>query len=127
MKFINRKSAIALGLVLVLTICANSVRAGKPSVIPAWYNDEVVSIIPGVSGNVVGVDKQAIANKVANPLYVVAGQQVNHILGVATTGVAGYNPYWDIVTVTVNSDRDLATDPFTSEAEILAADRKSVE
>src|SRR5256885_1215721 len=68
-----------------------------------------------------GGDKQAIANNVANPLYVVAGQQVNHVLGVATTGVAGYNPYWYLVFVTVNSDRDLATDPFISEAEILAA------
>ena len=121
MKVVNRISAIALGLALVLTICANSVRAGAPTRIPAWFNDAIVSIIPGVSGNVVGVTKDAIATHVANPLYVVAGQQVDHILGVAAPGVAGYNPYWDIVIVTVLNGRNLATDPFTSEDEILEA------
>jgi len=121
MKVINRISAIALGLALVLAICANSVRAGKPSVIPAWFNGEIVHIIPGVSGNVVGVNHQAIADKVANPLYVVSGQQVDHVLGEAIPGMAGYNPYWDVVFVTVNTDRNLATDPFTSEDDILAA------
>ena len=68
-----------------------------------------------------GVTNHAIATKVANPLYVVAGQEVDHILGVAAPGVAGYNPYWDIVMVTVLNGRDLTTDPFTSEEEILAA------
>ena len=121
MKVINRISAIALGLALVLAICVNSVRAGKPSVIPAWFNGEIVHIIPGVSGNVVGVNHQAIADKVANPLYVVSGQQVDHVLGVAAPGVSGYNPYWDIVIVTVLDGRDLTTDPFTSEEEILDA------
>ncbi len=121
MSVANRRLVIALGAALALTICVNTVRAAKPTTIPAWYDDDIVYVIPGVSSNVVGVTKQAIASKVANPLYVVAGQDVNHILGVAIPGVAGYNPYWDIVTVTVLDDRDVSTDPFTSEEEILEA------
>jgi len=122
MKLVNRTSAIALGLALVVALCVNSVRAGKPSPIPAWYNGQIVNIIPGVSKNVVGVDHQAIADKAANPIYIVIDQPgTYHVLGVAIPGVAGYNPYWDVVYVTVNTDRNLATDPFTSEDEILAA------
>ena len=122
MKVINRISAITLGLALFLALCVNSVRAGKPSPIPAWYNGEIVHIIPGVSKNVVGVDHQAIADHAANPIYVVIDQpSPDHVLGEAIPGMAGYNPYWDIFYVTVNTDRDLATDPFTSEDEILAA------
>src|SRR5215472_15586599 len=120
MQLINRRSAIVLGAALVMTICVNSVRAAKPTTIPAWFDDQVVYVIPGVSSNVVGVNKPAIS-KHANPLYVVAGQDVDHVLGEAIPGVRGYNPWWDLVFVTVNSDRNLITDPFTSEDEILDA------
>jgi len=112
---------------MILTLCVNSVHANQPQPIPAWYNDQIEHIIPGVSGNVVGVNHTAIAAKVANPIYVVLpvsnqdAQQVDHVLGVALPGVAGYNPYWDVVYVTVKDGRDLTTNPFTSENEILTA------
>ena len=121
MRSANRRWVITLGAALVLTICVNSVRAAKPTTIPAWFDDEIVSVIPGVSSNVVGVTNHAIASKAANPLYVVGGQDVDHILGVAIPGAAGYNPFWDIVIVTVLDGRDVSTDPFTSEEEILDA------
>ena len=112
---------------LILTISVNSVRADQPPLIPAWYDGQIEHIIPGVSGNVVGVNHKAIATHVANPIYVVLpvsnqdAQQVDHVLGVAIPGVAGYNPYWDVVYVTVKEGRDLTTNPFTSENEILTA------
>ncbi len=112
---------------LILTLCINSVHASQPQPIPAWYNDQIKHIIPGVSTNVVGVGSTAIATKVANPIYVVLpvsardAQQVDHVLGVAIPGVAGYNPYWDVVYVTVLDGRDLTTNPFKSEDEILTA------
>ena len=112
---------------LSLTLCVNSVHANQPQPIPAWYNDQIEHIIPGVSGNVVGVNHTAIATHVANPIYVVLpvsnqdAQQVDHVLGVAIPGVAGYNPYWDVVYVTVKDGRDLTTNPLTSENEILTA------
>lgn len=119
--------AIALGLALALEACINPVRAGQPTTIPAYYNGAIAQIIPGVSDNVVGVDHNGIVNHTANPIYVVLpvsdqdAQQINHVLGVAEPGVSGYNPYWDVIYVTVLDGRDLTTNPFTSEAEILAA------
>ena len=123
------KTSYAFGsaFCLILALCAGSVHAGKPQQIPAWYNGQIEHVIPGVSGNVVGVDKTAIATHVANPIYLVLpvsaqdAQQVDHVLGVAIPGVAGYNPYWDVVYVTVKDGRDLTTNPFTSEDEILTA------
>jgi len=112
---------------LILTLCVNSVRATQPQQIPAWYDGQIEHVIPGVSHNVVGVNHPAIAARVANPIYVVLpvsaqnAQPVDHVLGVAIPGVAGYNPYWDVVLVTVKNGRDLTTNPFTSEDEILTA------
>ena len=119
-------SVVALGAALGMTISASSARADQPQKIPAWYNDQIEHVIPGVSANVVGVHNPGSAHH-ANPIYVVLpvsaqnAQQVNHVLGVGIPGVAGYNPWWDVVYVTVNDDRDLTTNPFTSEAEILLA------
>src|SRR5437899_11583236 len=110
---------------LSLTLCVNSVHANQPQTIPAWFNGQIENIIPGVSGNVVGVNHTAIATQVANPIYVVLpvsnqdAQRVDHVLGVAAPGAAGYNPYWDVVYVTVLDGRDLTANPFTSEAQIL--------
>jgi hypothetical protein len=121
------RSALLSVFGLILTISVNSVRAGQPPLIPAWYAGQIEHVIPGVSANVVGVDHTAIATHVANPIYVVVPvsnqdvQQVDHILGVAIPGVAGYNPYWDVVYVTVKNGRDLTTNPFTSENAILTA------
>jgi len=112
---------------LILTLGVSSVHAAKPQLIPAWYNGQIEHVIPGVSDNVVGVNNTAIATRVANPIYVVLpesaqnAQQVDHVLGVAMPGVRGYNPYWDVVLVTVENGRDLTTHPFESEEEILSA------
>jgi hypothetical protein len=117
-----RIPAIALGLALSFAICVNSVRAGQPVTIPAYSNGQIVQIIPGVSDNVVGVNNQAIATRVANPIYFLPpAQPISHVLGVASPGVAGYNPYWDVVYVTVLDGRNLTINPFTSEADIRIA------
>jgi hypothetical protein len=126
-RFASLRTAIILGAALVMSALVSSVRAGQPQLIPAYYDDQIEHVIPGVSGNVVGVNNTAIATRVANPIYVVLpvsdqdAQQVDHVLGVAIPGVAGYNPYWDVVYVTVLNGRDLTTNPFTSESEILTA------
>ncbi|HUG11222.1 MAG TPA: hypothetical protein VMM36_09420 [Opitutaceae bacterium] len=54
-----------------------------------------------------------------NPLYVFGTQ--DHVLEVAAPGVAGYNPWWEVVLVSVLDGRNVSTDPFTSEGEILEA------
>ena len=121
MRIANRRSVITLGAALVLTLCLNSVRADQPTVIPALYNGKLVYLIPGVNPHVVGVDHPAIASKAANPLYVVIGQDVSHVLS-TIPGVAGYNPWWDVLTVQVLNGRDVSTHPFLSEKEILTAE-----
>jgi hypothetical protein len=114
----------AFGLILALGV--SSVHAGKPPQIPAWYDGQIEHVIPGVSDNVVGVNNNG-SSRHANPIYVVMPvsaqdvQEVNHVLGVAAPGTAGYNPWWDVVLVTVTNGRDLTAHPFTSEAEILTA------
>jgi hypothetical protein len=112
----NRRWAIALGAALVLAVWVHSVCAAKPPRIPALYNGQLVYITV-VNPNVVGVDKPAI-KEVAELIYFVDGQP--HVLS-TIPGVPGYNPYWDIITVTVLNGRDVTTDPFLSEDEILAA------
>jgi len=120
------RHAILSAFGLILTLGVSSVHAGKPPQIPAWYNGQIEHVIPGVSDNVVGVDHPGSSHH-ANPIYVVmpvsteSVQEVNHVLGVAAPGDAGYNPWWDVVLVTVTNGRDLAAHPFTSEAEILTA------
>jgi len=94
-----RKSAIALGAALALTLCVNSVRAGEPQPFPGYYDGEIVEL---VTLGPAGVDDEAIASHVANPLYLLdADLEVTHVLS-TIPGIAGYNPYWDVSLVTFN-------------------------
>jgi len=133
MKTAIRLPAIALAT-LVLILFVSPVRAQKPTTILAyWSSDEIVKLIPGVSANVFGVNHSGITNNAANPLYLDGAStldpnnqlsgllHVDHILGVAVPGVAGYNPWWDVILVIYPSTGQLADFGFTSEAEILDA------
>ncbi len=117
MKIVNRTSAIVLAAVLVLTLSANSVLAGKPTLIPAFYEGQRVALAV-VNENVVGVEREAIAS-IANPIYFIAGQP--HVI-TTMPGQPGYNPWWDVYRVVVLNGRDVSTDPFLSEDEILDAE-----
>ena len=119
MRIANRISSIIVAAALV-TLGVDSARADKPATIPTWFDGQVVHVIPAVSSNVAGVTNDAVVNKVANPLYVFGGAQ-NHVLGSGIPGTGGYNPWWRAVVVTVLDGRNVTTDPFTSEEEILEA------
>ena len=121
MRSASRISALALGAALVLALGAGSVRAEKPTTSPAYFNGDIVYVIPGVSRNVVDVTNPAIATKVANPLYVDGAEGVDHVLGEAIPGMAGYNPWWNVILVIDPDTGELVDEEFTSEAEILAA------
>ncbi|MGI8978126.1 MAG: hypothetical protein ACR2FY_02760 [Pirellulaceae bacterium] len=112
-----RRSAIFLGAALVLTVWIGSVRADKPTRIPAFYDGRLVSLAI-VNDNVVGVEREAIEG-IAEPLYAIAGQP--HVIS-TMPGQPGYNPYWDIYVVVVLDGRNVSTDPFLSEEEILDAE-----
>jgi hypothetical protein len=118
MKIVNRTSAIILAAVLILTLGANSVLAGKPTLVPAIYEGRRVSLAI-VNANVVGVEREAIAS-IAEPLYAFGGLQP-HVIA-TMPGQPDYNPYWDVYAVEVLDGRNLSTDPFLSEDEILDAE-----
>jgi hypothetical protein len=117
MRIVNRTSAIIVAAALFLTLAVNSVLASKPTPVPAIYEGQRVTLAI-VNENVVGVDQEGIAS-VAEPLYHFNGLQP-HVIA-TMPGQPGYNPWWNVTFVTVLNGRNLTTDPFTSEAEILAA------
>jgi hypothetical protein len=115
-------SVFGLGLML----CVNSVRAGQPPPIPAIYDGQLVTITV-VNANVLGITHGKVAS-VADPIYFFpvdpndpTGPQLQPHVIPTIPGVAGYNPHWDVKVVVVNNGRDLSTDPFVSEQEILDA------
>jgi hypothetical protein len=127
MRFTNLRSAIILGVALVMTICVNSVRADQPPPIPAFYDGQLVTITV-VNQNVVGITQGAVAS-VADPIYFFpadpsdpTGAQLQPHIIPTIPGVAGYNPHWQVKLVFVLNDRDLSTDPFLSEADVLEAE-----
>ena len=113
----GRHAAVFMGAALVLTAWVGSVRADKPQLVPAFYEGRAVSLAI-VNDNVVGVEREAIEG-VAEPLYAIAGQP--HVIS-TMPGQPGYNPYWDVYLVRVLDGRNLSTDPFLSEDEILEAE-----
>jgi len=133
MQLVNRLSAITLGAALVLAMCVTFVRAAQPPQIPAYSDGQLVTITV-VNSNVVaisrlnrGQDNNALA-AAANPIYFFPSAPANllgdqlqpHVLSIGL-GQKGYNPYWHIVAVVVLNGRDLTSDPFLSEEEILDA------
>ncbi len=75
-----------------------------------------------VSENVVDVDHPGIHKAAAN-LYAFGFPPDQPQFDVLDTvpGDPEYNPWWHVILVVPLTGRDLTTDPFTSEAEILAA------
>ena len=113
-----RHAAIVLGAALALAAWVGPVRADKPTLVPAWYDGRPVSLAV-VNDNVVGVERESIAS-IAEPLYAFGGLQP-HVIS-TMPGQRGYNPYWDVYAVVVLNGRDVSTDPFLSEEEILDAE-----
>jgi hypothetical protein len=109
---------------MIAVLClASSVFALKPPLIPAWHEGERV-IFTVVNDNVVGVDQAALRDRVSNPLYLfgsVGAMLQDDVLSFIPT-VAGYKAWWHVVAVIVLDGRDVGTDPFTSEDEILEAE-----
>src|SRR5438045_2362689 len=110
MRITKRISAIILSAALVLAICSNSASAGKfkrpafpPPPIPAYYNGDTYYVVPGGNRDVDNADA-AIAIHAANPIYFVydtAGNLLQDPILSTVPGVAGYNPYWQVIIVVV--------------------------
>jgi hypothetical protein len=120
-------SVFGLGLML----CVNSVRAQPlfpppPPLIPAFYDTNLVTITV-VNTNVLGITHGKVA-RVADPIYFFpvdpndpTGKQFQPHVIPTIPGVAGYNPHWDVIVVTVLNGRNLSQNPFTSADKVWEA------
>jgi hypothetical protein len=108
-------------LVLLLTGVLSAF-AGKPPRMPVYYEDQIVTMTV-VNDNVVGVENETLEAEVAIPLYSFGppGDQPQFDVVSEVPGEAGYVPWWEVIRVVVLDGRDVTTDPFTSEEEILEA------
>jgi hypothetical protein len=102
--------------------------AGKPPRIPVYYEDDIVTMTI-VNANVLGVENETLEAEVAIPLYSFGppGNQPQLDVVSEIPGEAGYVPWWEDIRVVVLDGRDVTTDPFTSEEEILSAEAGTVE
>lgn len=112
-----------LGRGILIVACALiqvAAYADKPPEIPAWHDGGIV-FFTAVNENVDGPNAPHSAEP-AIPFYVFPpelGFQLEVLAGAPEH--AGYNPWWEVFVVIVTDGRDVTTDPFTSEAEILEA------
>jgi hypothetical protein len=108
--------------VLAIGIVPASTSADKPPCIPAFHDGNTV-FFTVVSDNVVGVGDRGDLRNVAIPLYAFGppGSQPQPDVLPLIPGQRGYRPWWKVIFVAVLDGRDVSTNPFTSEAEILAA------
>jgi hypothetical protein len=116
-------TCLALMGLFMLSIGAVSTSADKPPCIPAFHDGNTV-FFTVVSDNVVGVGDRGNLRAVAIPLYAFGppGNQPQPDVLSVIPGGRGYRPWWKVFFVAVLDGRDVTTNPFTSEAEILAAE-----
>jgi hypothetical protein len=119
---LQRPVAVSLIAVLLLAVMSGIVFADTPPQIPAYYNGDIVHFTV-VSDNVVDVNHPGI-HKAAAILYAFGPPEDQPQFDILDTipGDPGYNPWWHVIFVVVLPDgRDVTVNPYTSEAEILAA------
>jgi hypothetical protein len=97
--------------------------AAKPPCIPAFHDGDTV-FFTVTNNNAQGVAERGNLDEVAIPLYAFGDPpnqlQPDVLSAIPTT--PGYRPLWEVIQVTILDDRDVSTNPFTSEEEILAAE-----
>ena len=109
---------------IVVLIGSLATAAAKPPRFPVYYEDSIVTMTV-VNDNVVGIEDKAHANDLYS--FGPPGAQPQFDVVSIVPGERGYNPLWEVIAVVVLNGRDVTTDPFTSEDEILeAADRGEV-
>ena len=117
-----RGTKAAVLSLLTLAVLAGRASADQPPSIPAWYDDEVVHFTV-VNANVVGVNRDFV-ERIAIPIYTFGppGDQPQIDVLSAIPGERKYRPWWEVHMVIVTDGRNVTTDPFTSEEEILEAE-----
>ena len=105
-------------LTAVLLAGIISASAAKPARMPVYYEDQIVTMVV-VNDNLLGLDEKDHANTLYS--FGPPGNQPQFDVITTVPGEAGYNPLWEDISVVVLNGRDVTTNPFTSEDEILEA------
>jgi hypothetical protein len=97
--------------------------AATPPCIPAFHDGDTV-FFTVTNNNAQGVAERGNLEEVAIPLYAFGDppNQLQPDVLSAVPGAPGYKPWWEVIQVTILDGRDVSTNPFTSEEEILAAE-----
>jgi hypothetical protein len=115
------KTRVFSAILAMLLMLTPAVQGAKPPNIPVYFNGQIVTMTV-VNENVVGVDRHK--DPPAIPLYAFGfppdQPQFDVVSSIPTR--AGYTPWWEVILVVVLNGRDVSANPFTSEAEILAAE-----
>ena len=112
----------ALLAVLAMMVPARTTSAGKPPCIPAWNNGNIVHFT--VTNRIAEENgKQGKREGVAIPFYAFGPPMMAPQFEVLSKipGQSGYRPWWEVMIVVVLDGRNVTTNPFKSEQEILDA------
>lgn len=112
----------ALLSVLAMMVPARTTSAAKPPCIPAWNNGSIVHFT--VTNRIIDENgKPGNTEGVAIPFYAFGPPMIAPQFEVLSKipGQRGYNPFWEVIVVIVLDGRNVSTNPFRSEAEILTA------
>ena len=92
--------------------------AAKPPRMPVYYEDTIVTMTV-VNDNLLGIKEKDHANILYS--FGPPGNQPQFDVITVVPGERGYNPLWEVIAVVVLNGRDVTTNPFMSEDEILDA------
>ncbi len=111
----------AVAAVLAMGFTPGKTSAAKPPCIPAWHDGNIVHFT--VTNRIIDENGKPGNTGVGIPFYVFGPPMTAPQFEVLSKipGQSGYNPFWEVIVVIVLDGRDVSTNPFTSEAEILAA------
>jgi hypothetical protein len=104
-------------LTLLLVGIVNAM--AKPPRTPVYYEDQIVTMTV-VNDNLLGLDEKEHANTLYS--FGPPGNQPQFDVITFVPSESGYNPLWEVISVVVLNGRDVTTDPFTSEDEIVEAE-----
>jgi hypothetical protein len=93
--------------------------SAKPPRMPVYYENSIVTMTV-VNDNLLGLEEKDHANDLYS--FGPPGAQPQFDVISIVPGEHGYNPLWEVISVVVLNGRDVTTDPFTSEDEILEAE-----
>ena len=118
----SKKPYLIILILFTILVLPSIASAEKPERIPAYHDGDIVEFV-AVSENVIDVVHKGVAKSAAADLYAFGfpPDQPQFDVIDSIPGDSEYNPWWHVTLVVVLDGRDVTTNPFTSEQDILDA------